>query len=202
MGRARQVAARLAALAESVEGDLVKARALFATALAKKDGAGLEAVSASFEDLGAVLYAAEASAQAAVVLRERGEFRRAAAAGQRSARLLEGCEGAVTPALRTNMARARLTPGELDAALQAAAGQSNKEIAGKMQLSVRTVESNLQRVYEKLGVSGRRELAAALARRPGRLSATGGVVSGCNPVAATEDRERSLWSAEGDRKGG
>jgi DNA-binding CsgD family transcriptional regulator len=56
----------------------------------------------------------------------------------------------------------RLTPGELDTAVQAAAGRSNKQIASDMHLSVRTVESHLQRVYEKLGVSGRRELADAL----------------------------------------
>jgi DNA-binding NarL/FixJ family response regulator len=31
-----------------------------------------------------------------------------------------------------------------------------------MHLSVRTVENRLQRVYEKLGISGRHELAAAL----------------------------------------
>jgi DNA-binding CsgD family transcriptional regulator len=50
--------------------------------------------------------------------------------------------------------------------VQAAAGRSNKEIATQMQLSVRTVESHLQRAYEKLGVSGRRELTAALRDLP------------------------------------
>ncbi|HJZ02863.1 MAG TPA: helix-turn-helix transcriptional regulator, partial [Streptosporangiaceae bacterium] len=52
--------------------------------------------------------------------------------------------------------------GELDTAMQAAAGRSNKQIAAEMQLSVRTVESHLQRAYEKLGISGRHELAGAL----------------------------------------
>jgi DNA-binding CsgD family transcriptional regulator len=41
----------------------------------------------------------------------------------------------------------RLTQGELDTAMQVAAGQSNKQIAADMQLSVRTVESHLQRAY-------------------------------------------------------
>jgi len=35
-----------------------------------------------------------------------------------------------------------------------------------MHLSVRTVESHLQRAYEKLGVSGRHELAEALRNQP------------------------------------
>jgi DNA-binding CsgD family transcriptional regulator len=64
------------------------------------------------------------------------------------------------------MARARLTPSELDAAVPAAAGRSNKQIAADMHLSVRTVESHLQRVYEKLGISRRHELGEALRDQP------------------------------------
>jgi DNA-binding CsgD family transcriptional regulator len=40
--------------------------------------------------------------------------------------------------------------------------RSNRQIASEMQLSVRTVESHLQRAYEKLGISGRHGLAGAL----------------------------------------
>jgi DNA-binding NarL/FixJ family response regulator len=119
-----------------------------------------------FEDLGTILYAAEASAEAAVLPRRAGKVRDAAAAVQRAARLLTRCEGAVTPPVRTITARVRLTPGELDNAVQAAVGHSNKQIASDLHLSVRTVESHLQRVYEKLGVSGRHELADALHDRP------------------------------------
>ena len=72
----------------------------------------------------------------------------------------------MTPPLRGITARVRLTSGELDAAVQAAAGHTNKEIASRMHLSVRTVESNLQRVYEKLGISGRHELPGALRDGP------------------------------------
>jgi DNA-binding CsgD family transcriptional regulator len=81
-------------------------------------------------------------------------------------RLLARCEGAVTPPIQTMTARLRLTPGELDTAVQAAAGRTNKQIAGDMHLSVRTVESHLQRTYEKLGISGRHELADALRNQP------------------------------------
>ena len=81
-------------------------------------------------------------------------------------RLLARCEGAATPPVRVITARVRLTPGEFDTAVQAAAGRSNKQIAADMHLSVRTVESHLQRAYEKLGISGRRELAGALRDQP------------------------------------
>ncbi|HEX9527016.1 MAG TPA: helix-turn-helix transcriptional regulator, partial [Streptosporangiaceae bacterium] len=133
---------------------------------AARDSQALGKVSGDFEDKGAMLCAAEASAEAAVLLRRAGQARDAAAAEQKAARLLALCEGAVTPPVQIITARVRLTPGELDAAVQAAAGRSNKQIASDMQLSVRTVESHLQRAYDKLGVSGRHELADALREQP------------------------------------
>jgi DNA-binding CsgD family transcriptional regulator len=166
LGHARQVSARLADLATQVDGDLVTARAAYASALAARDSEALGKVAGIFEGLGAILYAAEASAGAAVLLRHAGEPRAAAAAEQKAARLLARCEGAASPPVRFLTARVRLTPGELDTATQAAAGQSNKQIAAHMQLSVRTVESHLQRAYEKLGISGRHELASALRDQP------------------------------------
>jgi DNA-binding CsgD family transcriptional regulator/type II secretory pathway predicted ATPase ExeA len=166
LGRAPHVAARLAALAGQVDGDLVAARAAYANAIAARDSEALEKVSGDFEVLGANLYAAEARAEAAVLLRRTGRARDAAAAEQKAGRLLARCEGAVTPAVQAITARVFLTPGELDAARQAAAGRSSRQIAADMHLSVRTVESRLQRVYEKLGVCGRRELVGALADRP------------------------------------
>jgi DNA-binding CsgD family transcriptional regulator len=42
----------------------------------------------------------------------------------------------------------------------AAAGRTNREIARAMFLSVHTVEDNLRRVYGKLGIRSRTELAA------------------------------------------
>ncbi len=166
LGRAPHVAARLAALAGEVDGDLVAARAAYANAIAARDSDALEKVSGDFEVLGANLYAAEARAEAAVLLRRTGRARDAAAVEQKVGRLLARCEGAVTPAVQAITARVFLTPGELDAARQAAAGRSSRQIAADMHLSVRTVESRLQRVYEKLGVCGRRELVGALADRP------------------------------------
>jgi DNA-binding CsgD family transcriptional regulator len=166
LGHARQVSARLAALATQVDGDLVAARAAYASALAARDSEVLAKVAGDFEDLGTILYAAEACAGAAVLLRHAGEARPAAAAEQRAARLLARCEGAATPPVRFITARVRLTQGELETAMQAAAGRSNKQIAAEMQLSVRTVESHLQRAYEKLGISGRHELAVALQDQP------------------------------------
>jgi DNA-binding CsgD family transcriptional regulator len=166
LGHARQVAGRLGDMATQVDGGFVAARAAYANALTARDNQALREVSQAFEGLGALLYAAEASVEAATVLRRDGRPRHAPADENRAAQLLSRCEGATTPVVKTITARARLTPGELDAAVQAAAGRSNKQIAADSHISVRTVESHLQRVYEKLGISSRHELADALRDHP------------------------------------
>ena len=167
MGRARQVVDELGALASKVDGDLTAARLAYTQAAADKDAQALAAAATRFEDLGAHLYAAEALGEAAVHLRRDGASRDAAATQQTAARLLARCEGAVTPFVRAIGARAQLTPAELDTALQAATGSTDKQIAELMNLSVRTVENRLHRAYQKLGISHRRELAEALRDLPG-----------------------------------
>ena len=162
LGRARAVLPRLTRIAEEVEGDFTRARLEHTRALAHHDAPGLEQMSATFETMGADLLAAEATAAATVIWRQKGEKRYGAAAAHRAGALAERCEGATTPALQAIDDRARLGPAERHAAVLAANGRSNKEIAKELQLSIRTVETYLHRAYEKLGVSGRDELAAAL----------------------------------------
>jgi DNA-binding CsgD family transcriptional regulator len=57
-----------------------------------------------------------------------------------------------------------LTPQELQVATVAAAGLSNKEIAARLFLSVKTIEAHLHRTYRKLGVRSRAELAPLLGK--------------------------------------
>jgi DNA-binding CsgD family transcriptional regulator len=49
-----------------------------------------------------------------------------------------------------------LTPTEARVAALVAKGRTNKEVAGELSLSVKTVEANLSRVYDKLNVRSRR----------------------------------------------
>ena len=59
-----------------------------------------------------------------------------------------------------------LTPQELQVAGLVATGRANKEIAELLFVSPRTVESHLGRIFRKLDISSRTELAGAL--RPDR----------------------------------
>ena len=57
----------------------------------------------------------------------------------------------------------RLTPAEGRIAALVAQGRSNKEVASELYISVHTVEAALTRVYSKLGVRSRTQLAHGLA---------------------------------------
>ncbi len=61
-------------------------------------------------------------------------------------------------------ARHALTPTEARIAEMVAAGRTNREVSAQLFLSVKTVEANLSRIYGKLAVRSRSELAARLAK--------------------------------------
>ena len=48
-----------------------------------------------------------------------------------------------------------------------AAGKTNKEVAAELFVTVHTVEAALTRIYSKLGIRSRTELAARLGHAPG-----------------------------------
>ena len=56
----------------------------------------------------------------------------------------------------------QLTAQELQTALLAAAGLSNREIGQRLFLSHRTIGSHLYRIYPKLGITRRAQLASVL----------------------------------------
>lgn len=62
-----------------------------------------------------------------------------------------------------------LTPVEERIAELAAAGETNREIASALFISVKTVEDNLSRIYRKLGIRSRAQLGAILTQPPGSV---------------------------------
>lgn len=158
----RGVAARLAELAGAVDGPRAPAAAAHAAALAAGDGDALQAASTTVEDMGALLLAADAAAHAATAHTRRGRRGSAQTARVRAHRLAEACGGARTPALAVLAAPPTLTGREREIVTLAAGGLSNRAIAERLVLSVRTVENHLYRACTKLGTTDRDELAALL----------------------------------------
>jgi DNA-binding CsgD family transcriptional regulator len=162
LGRAGEVAPRLATLAGLVDGELVAALAGHAAALARSRPAELEAAGHAFEAFGTWLLAAEAYQAAAASYRSRSDSRRANAAARHAAELAARCGSVQTPGLAPGTEADRLTRREREIAGLAAAGASSREIAARLVLSIRTVDNHLQSAYSKLGVTSRDELARIL----------------------------------------
>ncbi|MEV4478995.1 LuxR C-terminal-related transcriptional regulator [Micromonospora coxensis] len=158
-GGRRTVAQRLTELSDRVDGVLPPLLARYARATVAGDGADLLEVADAFAALGLTVWAAEAAATALHGLR-RARAASAAAAHQRLGALLGAADQIRTPALEA--LRPALTDRERQIAGLAAAGVTSRLIAERLFLSTRTVENHLQRVYSKLGITGRAELPAAL----------------------------------------
>ena len=166
LGDPAAVVDRLTILAADGEGAMMPLWAAHAGAAAADRPDELARVADRYEEIGAMLLAAEAASEAAQAYQSRGDRRAAAALSVRADGLLAACEGARTPALRAPVLVVPLTARERDIAALAAQGVTSQQIADQLYLSVRTVNNHLQNVYAKLGVSGRRQLADMLGERP------------------------------------
>jgi DNA-binding CsgD family transcriptional regulator len=168
LGMAAIVSPRLQELVGSFDGVLVRAYAHHADALACNDPIRLMGVCREFEEIGAMLFAAEAAAEASRIHRREGRKGSALVSASKARALADLCEGARTAALAHIDVDLPLTRREEEVASLAAGGLSNREIAERLVVSVRTVDNHLHSAYAKLGVSGRRELAPILLTSPSR----------------------------------
>ena len=162
---AKHVADRVETLGGSLDGPWPKAAAGHARAVRTSDPASLEAAAEAFAGLGASQVAAEAAIQASWRWAASGHAARAAAARENAIRWSPHEAGiAVTfiPPLPETPGLAALTWREREVATLAGHGLSNAEIARRLVISVRTVESHLYSAYGKLGVAGRAQLPAVL----------------------------------------
>ncbi len=162
-GSRRTVAQRLSELSEQVDGALPPLLARHARAVADGAAEDLLAVARDFAEHDLTVWAAEATATALHLLRQR-RSPVAARARERLATLLGRCGQVHTPALQAGTPT--LTHREWQVARLAATGATSRAIAERLYLSARTVENHLQRIYSKLGVAGRAELGAALRAIP------------------------------------
>jgi DNA-binding CsgD family transcriptional regulator len=83
----------------------------------------------------------------------------------RAEALAEQCGGAMTPALRDAAEPLPLSPREREIIALLARGLSNREVADRLCLSVRTIEGHIYRAMARTGVATREELARLLRRK-------------------------------------
>jgi DNA-binding CsgD family transcriptional regulator len=141
-----------------VQGALLQARLDYTKALATGHADLLTEAGKAFESAGARLYAAEAFHELAS-LNVRLKQRRAAAFAAHYARSLHAdCQGALTPPLLFPNEAIPLSRREREIATLVVQGLSDRAIAERLILSVRTVQNHMYRVYQKLGVKGRQGL--------------------------------------------
>jgi DNA-binding CsgD family transcriptional regulator len=156
---------RLRELAKLVEGPRAAIAATFADALQAGDGAELISVSKQFETMGDLVAAVDAAAHAATSYRGKGLRGSALSCSARADELAEQCGGASTPALRQASEQLPLTEREREIVQLIGQGLSNRELAERLTLSVRTVESHIYRAMAKTGVGSRDELAMLIPPR-------------------------------------
>ena len=154
---------RLHELEAIVEGPRVGLVARFADALRDGDAAELCSLSTYFERMGDVIAAVDCAAHAALAYRRQDKRGSALGASTRAEALAERC-GASTPALRQASVPLPLTDREGEIVMLIGEGLSNREVAERLTLSVRTVESHLYRAMMKTGTTNRDELAALLSK--------------------------------------
>ena len=154
---------RVIDLGAIVDSPLASLRARHADC--RTDVARLGLLAADVEREGFAVWACELASATVALHAERSSSRAGASEQRRVVRLRAGFPRAMlfTPSAAPAASPARLRPGELQVAELAAQGLSDREISERLHLSVRTVGNYLLRGYRRLGISGRDELAAALA---------------------------------------
>jgi ATP/maltotriose-dependent transcriptional regulator MalT len=166
LGGAAACEARMRATAARCQGALAAAMTTHVTGMATGHAALLGDAADGLADIGALLWAAEAAYAAADASRREGDPRMAAHWSRVATEWRGACETAATPGLVADLAPVPLTRREREVAILAAAGLPAREIGERLYVSRRTVESHLARIYGKLGISSRSELAALLSDSP------------------------------------
>lgn len=150
------VADRLVSSALASQGPFAEVCALYGKGIASKDTHQLLLAAQKAAELGNCRLAADAARLAAELAQESGDQVTVAAAGK----VLRDV-GAPGVAGRRG-ALESLTDRERSIAVLVAQGRTNRDIAQVMCVSVRTIEGHVYRLYSKLGVSSRSQLALLL----------------------------------------
>lgn len=155
------VAARARELADTSALPIANTVARHAESLQSGDGDALLAVSADYRAIGDRAAAADAAAQAGAIFTRGARRSRGLYAAAIAQELATECGGLCTPALRSPLG-VPLTGRQRAVIELVVAGLSNREIAERLVMSVRTVEGHVYRACQRVGAQSREQLAAII----------------------------------------
>lgn len=141
---------------------VARLRADSVSALATSDAAALEACALEWERLDAALFGAELLTVASSVHRKAGRTKDQHRCDGSAGLLLARSGPAATPLLGSRTSDSVLSRRESEIADLAARGLTNRDIAQRLIIGERTVESHLYRVFAKLGIVSRDQIADVL----------------------------------------
>lgn len=161
----RSQSARLRQLAAQLDSPLAAAIAAHSSGLFDHNGDRLDGAADKFDEIGAAAMAADASAHAA------GEHARAGARVKElesttRAHWLASRNGLRTPAVTSIEYPLPITDREREIATLVGEGLTNREIAERLGVSVRTIDGHLYRIFSKLSIEDRDQLARLVRIRP------------------------------------
>lgn len=157
------VVPRMIELTDAYEGAESRLINGYAQALADDDPMRILEAGEVAAEAGYRLLAAECAAHAVRIYAERGETMRQRASTRLVKQRIDELEGATTRLLNGPNEATELTRREQEIVALAAAGASNRDIAIALSVSLRTVEGHLYRIFAKLGISRREDLARTVA---------------------------------------
>jgi DNA-binding NarL/FixJ family response regulator len=160
LGHAQPVLDQLRAITATANAELIGVLLAHAEALAARDIPALLAAAERLSTVGLRAGAVDAARQAAAIARESGKEKIARRASLLAKSWDDGLSGMRHH--EKDDPTITLSQREWAVATAAAGRERNREIAGRLGLSERTVENHLTNIYRKLGVSGRDELRREL----------------------------------------
>ncbi|HEX5142690.1 MAG TPA: LuxR C-terminal-related transcriptional regulator [Mycobacterium sp.] len=160
--RLSDVAVRARELADVLKLPLAETIAVHAESLRDGDGDRLLSAVEGYRKIGDRCTAADAAAQAAVLLTGAQMRSRGIQAASIASELAQQCGGLCTPATRSPVSPTPLTGRQREVAELVAAGLSNKEIADRLVTSPRTVEGHILKACQRVGATSRGQLAAIM----------------------------------------
>mgnify|MGYP001244577007 CR=1 FL=1 len=161
----RSQSARLRQCAAQLDSPLAEAIAAHGIGLSDHDGDRLDAAADMFDRLGAAAMAADASAHAAREHARAGARVKELEATTR-AHWLAGRNCVRTPAVTAIEDPLPITDREREIAVLVGESLTNREIAERLGVSVRTIDGHLYRIFAKLSIEDREQLARLFRIRP------------------------------------